>query len=60
MENFLAPGYGLLVINDVIMTSLLWLKVINVLANSLILSAALLFEVFLVLRGKIDGIWILQ
>ena len=38
-----APGDGLLVIDAVIMTSLLLLKVINVLANSLILSDALLF-----------------
>ena len=41
--KLLAPGYKLLVINDVIMTSLLLLQVINVLANSLILSDALLF-----------------
>ena len=43
MSFLLAPDYGLLVINDVIMTSLLLLKVINVLANSLISSDALLF-----------------
>ena len=43
MSLLLAPDYGLLVINDVIMTSLLLLKVINALANSLILSDALLF-----------------
>ena len=42
-RKLLAPGYGLLVIDGVIMTSLLLLKVINVLANSLILSDALLF-----------------
>ena len=42
-RKLLAPGYGLLVINDVIMTSLLLLQVINVLANSLILSDALLY-----------------
>ena len=41
--KLLVPGYGLIVINDVIMTSLLLLEVINVLANSLILSDALLF-----------------
>ena len=41
--KLLASGYGLLVINDVIMTSLLLLEVINLLANSLILSDALLF-----------------
>ena len=41
--KLLAPGYKLLVINGVIMTSLLLLQVINVLANSLILSDALLF-----------------
>ena len=40
-RKLLAPGYGLLVINDIIMTSLLLLKVINVLAISLILSDAL-------------------
>ena len=42
-RKLLAPGYGLLVINDVIMTSLLLLKVINVLANCLILSDVLLY-----------------
>ena len=41
--KLLAPDYKLLVINGVIMTSLLLLQVINVLANSLILSEALLF-----------------
>ena len=41
--KLLASGYKLLVVNDVIMTSLLLLQVINVLANSLILSDALLF-----------------
>ena len=34
--KLLAPDYGLLVINDFIMASLLLLEVINVLANSLI------------------------
>ena len=42
--KLLAPSYKLLVMNDVIMTSLLLSQVIiNVLANFLILSDALLF-----------------
>ena len=39
--------FPILVINDVIMTSLLLLKIINVLANFLILSDTLLFKYFL-------------
>ena len=38
--------FPILVINDVIMTSLLLLKIINVLANFLILSDTLLFKYF--------------
>ena len=41
-----------LAVNDVIMTSLLLLKFINVFANFYLL-------VFFALRGKIDGTWIL-
>ena len=39
--------FPILVINDVTMTSLLLLKIINVLANFLILSDSLLFKYFL-------------
>ena len=42
--------FPILVINDVIMTSLLLLKIINVLANFLILSDTLLFKYFFALE----------
>ena len=49
-----------LMINDVIMTLLLLLKVINLLPNLLILLDTLLFKYFLFWGEKIDGSWILQ
>ena len=51
-----------LIINDVIMTPLLLLKIINVLANFMICQTACYFGIFhfmATLRGKIDEVWFL-
>ena len=49
-----------LMINDVIMTLLLLLKVINLLPNLLILLDTLLFKYFSFWGENIDGSWILE
>ena len=55
MEDDSRPSFN----SEVIMTSLLLLKIVDVFVNFLILTDTLLFKYLLLLRGKIDGIWIL-
>lgn len=56
MADPIWPMVRFLIVNDVIMTSLLLLKIIDVLANLFIFSNTQLFKVFFALSEKISGI----